>query len=331
MSRHRLAALAAAFLIALAWAPAAPRAQGQDQPLRISAGGVTGVYFALSSAFCRLLEPDLALRVQRCQALTSPGTVSNIRLVRAGAADLGLAQAGLIRFAAEGAGPFEVDGANPTLRVLFSTVLEKLTIIAAPGLDIQTAGQLIGKTVDFGPFGSGSRATAEQYLESLGLDRRDFLPAATLSSALNPRALCRGDADAFVFIAAQPNSVVQESIARCGARIVPGNSENIARFAAEHADYVPAAIPADLYSGLIRDVPTFGVRAFVIADARLPDETAYRLTRTVFEKLEELRRLHLAFAHLEPADLLRPCPGVPFHPGALRYLREAGLTPPACD
>lgn len=332
MSRHPFLTIAAgAVALGLALAPAGSRAQDDRRPLRITAGGVTGVYFALSSAFCRLLEPSLPIRVQRCQVATSPGSVTNLRLVRAGAADLGLAQAGLIGLAVEGAGLFTVDGANPNLRVLFSTVLEKLTIVAARGLNLRSADDLLGRTVDFGPFGSGSRATAERYLGSLGLGFDDFLPVSTITSALNPRELCRGNADAFVFIAAHPNSVVQEAISRCDATIVPGNTEKIARFADEFPEYVPAVIPADLYPGITEDIPTFGVRAFVIADARLPDEAAYDLTKTVFESLAELRRLHLAFEDLEIADLLRPCPGAPYHRGALRYFREAGITPPACD
>lgn len=92
-----------------------------------------------------------------------------------------------------------------------------------------------------------------------------------------------------------------------------------------------AEIDAGLYPQIDYDVSTFGVPAIVIADARLPEEVAYRLTKTVFENLEALHRLQLAFVDLTVEDLLRPCAGAPYHPGALRYFREAGYPTPVCE
>lgn len=334
--RQRLftSVLAGALLLAAIAMPTGSRAQNPAQPLRLTAGGVTGIYFALSSAFCRLLEPDLAVRVRSCEVLSSQGSVSNLRLIRAGAADIGLAQADMVGLASEGSGVFAQSGPNPSLRVLFSTVLEKLTVILAPESRTGVVDDLLGRRVDFGPLGSGSRASALRYLDSRGLSLDDFEPVGGGSSSLAAQQLCRGNADAFVFISAHPNSVVQEAIATCAATVFPtggpNGAEHLERFILEFPEYVRVSIEADLYPEISVDVETFGVPAIVVADAGLDEETAYRLTKTVFEQLPALRVLHISFSDLTVDDLLRPCAGAPYHPGALRYFAEVGITPPTC-
>lgn len=323
--------LVSVLALALVVAPMAPRAQDNTGPLRLSAGGVTGLYFALSSSFCRLLWPDLAERLKRCNVASSQGSVSNLRLVRAGAADLGIAQADLVPLALAGAKPFEIDGPNPNLRVLFSTVLEKLTVVTAPDSGIQTLDDMLGRSVDFGPPGSGSLATAVRFLDNEGYSLDDFQRVSIATSALNPQQLCNGEIDAFAFIAAHPNGVLQEAMATCGARLLPGRSEVMNAFTEKFPEYHLTEIDAGLYPQIDYDVSTFGVPAIVIADARLPEEVAYRLTKTVFENLEALHRLQLAFVDLTVEDLLRPCAGAPYHPGALRYFREAGYPTPVCE
>ena len=332
--RTNIAALAGALVIAMVAVGTVSRAQDAAQPLRLTAGGVTGIYFALSSAFCRLLVPDLAVRVRTCEVQSSQGSVSNLRLVRAGAADIGLAQADMVGLAYEGSGVFTQSGPNPNLRVLFSTVIEKLTIILAPESRTGVVDDLLGRRVDFGPLGSGSRASALRYLESRDLSLDDFEPVGGGSSSLAAQQLCRDNADAFVFISAHPNSVVQEAIATCAATVFPtggtDDAGHLEQFVEEFPEYVRVSIESDLYPEIQADVETFGVPAIVIADARLDEEEAYRLTKTVFEQLDALRVLHISFSDLTVDDLLRPCAGAPYHDGALRYFAEVGITPPAC-
>jgi len=44
----------------------------------------------------------------------------------------------------------------------------------------------------------------------------------------------------------------------------------------------------------------------------------------VFENLDNFRQLHPAFEHLQAADMLKGN-SAPFHPGAVKYYKEAGL------
>ncbi|MFQ5932501.1 MAG: TAXI family TRAP transporter solute-binding subunit, partial [Nitrospiraceae bacterium] len=45
--------------------------------------------------------------------------------------------------------------------------------------------------------------------------------------------------------------------------------------------------------------------------------------KTVFENLDRFRKMHPAFTHLQPRDMLQGL-SAPLHPGAVRYYKEKG-------
>ena len=56
-----------------------------------------------------------------------------------------------------------------------------------------------------------------------------------------------------------------------------------------------------------------------------PDDIVYRVVKNVFENLPRIRRMHPAFARLDPNEMITKGISARFHPGALRYYQEAGL------
>lgn len=74
--------------------------------------------------------------------------------------------------------------------------------------------------------------------------------------------------------------------------------------------------------------PTTGadIGTVLIANANLSEEIAYNITKTLIENVDELRASHSAFAQFNPEEAWKPeTTGIPLHPGAEKYYREAGL------
>ncbi|TJW32494.1 MAG: C4-dicarboxylate ABC transporter substrate-binding protein, partial [Mesorhizobium sp.] len=69
---------------------------------------------------------------------------------------------------------------------------------------------------------------------------------------------------------------------------------------------------------------TFGVRATVVANASTPDEVVYELVKSVFENFDDFKKLHPAFANLDPKEMIKTGLSAPLHPGAERYYKEKG-------
>jgi TRAP-type uncharacterized transport system substrate-binding protein len=55
------------------------------------------------------------------------------------------------------------------------------------------------------------------------------------------------------------------------------------------------------------------------------EKLIYEITKTLFEKKEELVKVHKDASFLELANQTVNASPIPFHPGALRYFKEKGL------
>jgi TRAP transporter TAXI family solute receptor len=72
-------------------------------------------------------------------------------------------------------------------------------------------------------------------------------------------------------------------------------------------------------------IPTFGVMVTAVTSSDLDDETAYRFVKTVFDNLENMKRLHRALGTLVPDRMITAGMTAPLHPGAARFYRAGDL------
>lgn len=76
-----------------------------------------------------------------------------------------------------------------------------------------------------------------------------------------------------------------------------------------------------------QDAPTVGANLGTVLIARqdLDEEKAYLITKVIIENAEELKASHGAWSQFDPTTAMQPEEtGIPLHPGAERYYREAG-------
>lgn len=90
------------------------------------------------------------------------------------------------------------------------------------------------------------------------------------------------------------------------------------------APYFATTIPAGTYEGQAADVPTLAVGNFFVTHEGVDEETAYQMTKLLFENLPTLVASHKAASAISLEHALDGMP-VPLHPGAERYYREVGL------
>lgn len=302
---------------------AAPTAFAASQTVTIGTAGVMGVYYPLGGAICRMVNVTRKVHKLRCSVEPSEGSVANISGVLGGDLDLGIAQSDMQYYAQRGDGPFK-GKAQPKLRALFNVYPELVTLMVREDANVRSVADLRGKRVGIGTAGSGTRATMDIVLEAYGLSRSDFRAAAELKFVENPPALCENKIDAFVFVAGHPNTVIHEAANSCKTRIVPVAGPPIDALIEGRPYYSKAEIPARMYKGTEPAQATFGTVASVVVSADMPDDVAYAITRAVFENFEDFRKLHPALASLTRQDALKGN-AVPFHPGAEKYFKEAGL------
>lgn len=295
-------------------------------PLTLATGTPGGDYHPVGNAVCRMFnltgEP-----ARPCLAVSSAGSVENIRRVARGEAAFALAQADVAQAAFRGEGPFAATGADAKLRLLVALHPEAFTVVARADAGIRDFRDLRGKRVGVGGSGAGYPFTRDVVLAAHGWDLRDLGPVLELDPSEQERALCDHRVDAVFFVAGHPNGVTQGATTGCRATLVRVAGPPVDRLLASDARYVAAVIPARLYPGNADDVPTIATRAVLLTSADLPDELAHAVVQAVVGNFSDFRRLHPVLSTLDPADMVPRAGVVPIHPGALAYYRAEGLVP----
>jgi TRAP transporter TAXI family solute receptor len=301
-------------------------AQKDAEFITLGTGGVTGVYYPVGGAICRLVDKGRRAKEHnvRCTVESTGASVFNVNALRSGDLSLGIVQSDVQSFAYNGTEQFADAGADKDLRVLFSLQSEAFTLVARDDANIKVFEDLAGKRMNIGDPGSGNRNTLELLMKEYGWTDKTFSLATDLKPAEMAGALCDNKIDAYVYVVGHPNGSIQEAANTCSSHLVPVTGPKVEAFIAKYPYYPLVKIPGGLYKGTTTDVDTFGPKATLMTTASLPEDTAYQVTKAVFSNFDEFKGLHPALAALTKEELLEGN-SVPFHPGAIKYFQEAGL------
>jgi TRAP transporter TAXI family solute receptor len=89
--------------------------------------------------------------------------------------------------------------------------------------------------------------------------------------------------------------------------------------------YAPATIGKSVYPGQAADNAATSVWNVLVVNASMPDQLAYDITKTVFEKQAELVAVHKEASNIKLENQSLANAGIPYHPGSLKYLAEKGV------
>jgi hypothetical protein len=294
-------------------------------PVTLATGTPGGVYHPVGNAICRMFNLEGEHQAMPCVAVSSDGSVANIRRIESGDSAFGLSQTDVAYAAFHGEGPFAAAGPDPKLRILIALYPEAFTVVARPDTGVRDFQDLRGKRVGIGTSGVGYNFTRDVILGFYGSATPDPERVLEFAPAEQNQALCSNKVDAIIFEAGHPNGLTQEATTDCEARLVRVAGPPIDRLLATHSYYIVSVIPGGMYAGNPGDVPTIGTRAVLVTSSNQPDEPAYAVVKAVFENFAVFRRLHPALSTLEIKDMVPSEAVMPIHPGALKYYHEAGL------
>ena len=320
-SRTSITTLTAAALLALS--SFALPAAAEQKFVTIGTGGVTGVYYAVGGAVCRLMNKNRAETGLRCSVESTGGSVFNVNAIKSGELDFGLAQSDVQYNAAKGEGTFK-GNADPDLRAVFSVHPEPFTVLARKDAGVTKFADFKGKRFNVGNPGSGTLSSMEELLKQLGWTKADFSLAAELKADEQGTALCDNKIDGFFYGVGHPSAAIQDPTIACGAKLISLTGPAVDTLLKEHPYYARATIPGGMYANNPEPTETYGVLATVVTSAKVADTTVYALVKAVFDNFDEFKKLHPAFAHLDPKDMIKNGLSAPLHPGAIKFYKEKG-------
>ena len=89
--------------------------------------------------------------------------------------------------------------------------------------------------------------------------------------------------------------------------------------------FTPSVIPRGSYPGQDRDNHGFAFWNAVIATDRMPDDLAYAIAKVIIERKPDLVAVHKEAEAFSMENQVQDRSPIPFHPGALKYLKEKGV------
>jgi len=295
-----------------------------SQFISIATGGSGGVYYPYGGGLAKILNEGLPS--VRATAEVTAASVDNLKLIRDSRADVAFTLADTLDDAVKGRGVFEgrpVPAAG--LAVLYSNYTQIVTLASS---NIRRVADLRGHTVSTGSPGSGTEVTALRLLSAAGLDPARDLTRQGLGASESADALKDGKIDAFFWSGGLPTAAIQDLTHTPGItiRLVP-SADLLPVLRRDHGDlYFELRIASGAYPGVDADVAVVGVANVLVVNRAMPDDMAYDITRILFERQAELATIHPEARNLALATAVKGSPA-PYHPGALRYYREKGVSP----
>jgi len=327
-----LRAIAAVLALLGALAPA----QAQEmQFFRIGTGGVAGTYYPIGGLIADIISnPPGARPCDRggscgvpglvAIAQSSNGSVANVNAIKSGELESGFVQSDVAYWAYTGTGIFEGQGEVDNLRAIASLYPESIHVVAREGAGIETVADLAGKRVSLDEPGSGTLVDARIILEAYGLSEDD-VEAEYIKPSPAVAKIRDNQLDAFIIVAGYPTGSVVELSSSVGAELVPVDGAEVDALLEQYQFFARDLIPAGTYEG-IGETPTISVGAQWVVGAEVDEELVYGITQALWH---DNARALLDAGHAKGQSITLDTAldgiGIPLHPGAERFYREAGL------
>jgi uncharacterized protein len=321
------AALAAAATVASAQAP---------QFFRIGTGGTAGTYYPIGGLIANAISNPPGSRA--CEeggscgvpglvatALASNGSVANVNGIGGGTLESGFAQSDVITWAQTGTGIWEGQPPVEKLRMIANLYPESIHLVASAASGIASVADLAGKRVSLDEPGSGTLVDARIILGAYGLEEDD-VEAAFLKPDQAAERMRDGAMDAFFFVGGFPAGAIAELASQHEIALVPVSGEEAAGIVEEYPFFATHVVPGGTYEGIADDTETLSVGAQWVTSADQPEELVYGITKALWN--DSTRKL-LDAGHAKGKSITSETAldgvGIPLHPGAERFYKEAGL------
>lgn len=290
-----------------------------DEFINVLTGGTSGVYYPLGVALSKVYGEKI--EGARTQVQATKASVENLNLLQQGRGEIAFALGDSVKLAWEGNTEAGFKAPLDKLRGIAAVYPNYIQIMASKESGITTVADFKGKSLSVGAPKSGTELNARAILGAAGmsyddLGKTEYLPFAESVELMKNRQL-----DATLQSAGLGVSSFKDLATSVDVQMVAIPEEIASKLG---APYIAATVPAGTYNGQDSDVSTVAVVNFLVTHSDVSDETAYQMTKQLFENLPALVAAHKAAENIRIEDALTGMP-VPLHPGAERFYKEKGL------
>jgi hypothetical protein len=254
----------------------------------------------------------------------SPGAgMANVRGVEEGKTDLGFGNSISTVDAIAGRAPFNKPHANVCNIATLYPQYYQLVVPADAG--INSVKDLKGKGVTTQQKGNTGELITAQILQVNGLSYSD-VKASFVSYTDSVSQMKDGHAVAFGLGTTIPAGAVMDVAASRDIKLID-MADLLEPMRKINPGYTLVTVPKGTYPKQDKDVRVIGYATHVVVSCKAPADTVYAMTKAIADNVAALGNVVSAMKSLTPKMMAENI-GVPFHAGAAKFYKEAGLTVP---
>jgi TRAP transporter TAXI family solute receptor len=283
------------------------------QELHLGTSTVGGIYYNLGVPISQVLNkyiPEIHVTPE-----ITIGTVENLRLMGQDKAELGVTLSFVAVEAFQGVGTFKEK--IPVRTIMHLSPLVNF-FVSLEGSGIKTHEDLKGKRVNLGQPG-GLDKNSINLLAAYGITTKDIKPSVMgVGKAVD--ALKDGKFDAVIVTVPLCNQL----LATHKINIIWPDNAHLDKMIKATPGYSKWLMPAGTIKGVDEPkwVPDFGCT--LSCQEKMDPALVYKMTKALVEHLDELTAMFSEYRHVTKEWAANPM-GIPHHPGAAKYYKEAGL------
>src|SRR5690625_2934395 len=259
-------------------------AGGSDEREQIlSTGTTTGVFYSLGAIISNMWTNELGTQIT---SQGSNGSVDNLNLMQQGEVTMGFSTVNMIYEAYNGVGNFE-GSQYEDIRILANLYPNVNHVIALENSGIENISDVEGKSFVFGAPGSATEVESSLLLEAHGV-KIDNVDENYVGFTEAVDLLRNNQVEAVNIYTGVPSSAATELVSTVDSRVLNFSNDAIDTLTDE-SNYpwnFKHNIEAGTYDGQDEDIITVGQFAGIAIDGNVSEETAYELTKALWENLE---------------------------------------------
>ena len=287
--------------------------------INILTGGTSGVYYPLGVGLSKIYGEKI--EGSKVQVQSTKASVENLNLIQSGKGEIAFVIGDSVKYGWEGNAEAGFQSKLDNLRGIAGIYPNYVHIVASKSSNINSIEDLKGKRVSVGAPKSGTELQARAILKAAGMSYEDLGKVEYLPFGQSVELIKNRQIDATVQSAGLGVASIKDLANSVEVVIVEIPESLIEKLG---APYVSATIPANTYQGVAQDTKTAGIVNFLITSQNVSDQTAYDMTKNLFENLPALVATHSAAKNINIDKALTGMP-VPLHPGAEKYYKEKGI------
>ena len=248
------------------------------------------------------------------------GGLSNVVTVSNGRTNTGFTMAAVLPMAREGAKPFPKKIGN--VRAIGSFMTNATHVMVRSDAGVNNFPDLKGKAFATQPVGNVTTLAFQILIGAYGLKESD-LKISRGGQNFGANQLKDRKVVGFTATTGYPAAAFLDAAQTINVKLLGISDDALKKVQSVNSGFVRHQLPANLYKGQTKPVPTMATQSMLITNTNVTDDEAYFITKTIVENLNTIKKVHGSVKHLTPKFMARP-PAIELHPGAAKYYKEKG-------